>query len=103
MVRLDRTIGLPGFVLTGVLRLMARSSRTMTTRAQSPESKTPEPIWPGRFQSTGDGEDQAVLPNVSTAAVTRAVIGASVCSVSLIEASAILLDSATAFSNAVFA
>jgi hypothetical protein len=30
MVRLDRTIGFPGFVLTGLFGLMVRSSRTMT-------------------------------------------------------------------------
>jgi hypothetical protein len=30
MVRLDRTIGVPKIVLTGVLVLMVRSSRTMT-------------------------------------------------------------------------
>src|ERR1019366_4879691 len=46
---------------------------------------------------------QASLPKVSTATVTRAVIGASVCSVSLIDASVSLFDSAIAFSSAALA
>jgi len=34
MVRLDRTIGFPKLVLTGVLEPMVRSSRTMTREAR---------------------------------------------------------------------
>ncbi len=35
MVRLDRTIGFPKLVLTGLLRQMVRSSRTMTIKGRA--------------------------------------------------------------------
>src|ERR1700722_19049102 len=83
-----------------------------------PDSKAPGTNAPGAFTETsGFGEReggnvasqttrkeaQAALPKVSTATVTRAVIGARVCSVSLIEASVSLFDSAIAFSSAALA
>jgi len=46
--------------------------------------------------------DQGVLLKISTARLTRAVIGASVCSVSLIEPPAICFVSSIIFSIAAF-